>query len=549
MCALQKPFLKWSCIVLGATILMSACATKQQVQPTMLEPEIPVFRYEQYVHNEGLRGKFAFDAQDVIIVTPDRKRTDTTFQWTGAILGRLIGKQENAEIVRLDKDIIWQVNKKKKRYYEYPIKQAVSEAGGKQETYESQPEVMPENIKVEYDDVYVEDCIKCTSNSGIKRPGLKKPVNGYDSEQVILSLNTTCENLETGQKRSTTYTLETWLAPDAKLGSEIDAFNQAYAKKLGLDITLLQAAGADLVKAFPQVKDLALMMADMKGYPVLNTLTIEDDEYLKRVEEERKKEAEKEAQKEAPKSPADMLTGFLGKKLNERMDAKKREEDEKWGNVIWRVSWGGKNFSKMHLTASDFNAPDGFKKVENKLALEDKHEKAEASSTASAGNAPSRTSETAYNSETDNKPLRITRYNRTACLSTLGEADIVTAIYPGSRISRGKPYDYEDHNTKWYYKDRYDYMLQYTTSEPMEKVVAFYGNKFKTQCRTEMRKVGDIEYKEYVCSQANGTGKTRTFRMDERPLEISRMAEEENATGRIRSEGQKVFAFELGTGK
>lgn len=493
-------------VLLTAAVLIAGCAQKQVV----LEPEIPVFRYEQYVHNEGFRGKFASESHDVITVTPDRKKNDSTFKWTGAIMSKITSDKHNIEIVRLDKDLIWQINMNKKRYLEFPIKKMAMQVGVAQ----SDPTA---------ETVYVEDCVKCTVKSGIKRTGTKKIVNGYEAEQVILTWSSTCAGKEKGEPAgTTTYTLEIWFAAGVPLGGDLEAFNLAYAKKVGMDIQMLQVVGDQLLKTFPSLKDLALMMKDLKGYPILNILSVENDQYLKQVQEERKHRAEQET-KQSPSSPTDMVTGFLGKKMKERQEAKEKEEDEKWGNVIWRVSWESRNFQKLQLTASEFNLEDGLKKVEQKEYM--------------AGEQGQAVVET--------KPAR---FVKTACLSNLTEAQIGAPIYPGAKPARDRPYDEGHHNTNWHYSGKDDYRVQYATADSMDKVVSFYEGKWKTKCQVADRKDGGLDYKEAVCTQPAGPGLVRTFKMNEQPLEISTDITVA-VTEASEQAKQKMLGFELSVGK
>lgn len=497
---------KTAAVFFSVTVIIAGCAQKQVI----LEPEIPVFRYEQYVHNEGFRGKFASESHDVITVTPDRKKTDSTFKWTGAILGKITSEQHKIETVRLDRDLIWRIDMNKKRYLEFPIKKMAMQVG----VVQSDPTV---------ETVYVEDCVKCTVKSGIKRTGTKKIVNGYDAEQIILTWSSTCAGKEKGEPAGTTsFTLEIWMAPGVPTGAYLEAFNLAYAKKVGMDIQMLQVVGDQLLKTFPSLKDLALMMKDLKGYPVLSTLSVENDQYLKQAQEDRKRRAEQET-KQSPTSPTDMVTGFFGKKMKEHQEAKEKEEDEKWGNVIWRVSWESRNFQKLQLTASEFNLEDGLKKVEQKEYM-----------TGEQGQAV-----------VEVKPAR---FVKTACLSNLTEAQLGAPIYPGAQAARSRPYNEGNHNTKWYYAGKDDYRVQYATADPMDKVVSFYEGKFKTKCQTADRKDGGLDYKEAVCTQPAGPDLVRTFKMTEQPIEIST----DVTVGTMEASEQtrqKILGFELSVGK
>jgi hypothetical protein len=469
-------------------------------------PEIPVFRYEQYVHNEGFRGKFAFESHDVITLTPDRKKTDSTFKFTGAVLGKLTGEQRNAEIVRLDKDLIWQININKKRYLEYPIKKAAFQAG-----------VVLDDPSGET--VYVEEC--CTVKTGIKRTGVKKVVNGYDAEEVVLTMSSTCQE-EAGQPpNKVTFTLDVWIAPKVQVG-DLEVFDKAYARKVGMDIEMFQAMGEQFMKMYPGIKDLALMMNDLKGYPILSTLTVEDANYLKKQQEERmKKESEKGAAKPGG-SPTELVTGFFSKKLTEREENKQKEEDLKWGNVIWRVSWESRNFQKMQITADEFELADGLKKVEQKEYLEGEQGKA----------------------VVEAKPAH---FVKTACLSALTKAQLGIPVYPGAKVAHTRPYNESDHNTRWYYTSKNNYRVRFSTTDSMEKVTAFYEKEFKVKCTVATQQEGGDSFKEAVCTQPAGPGLVRTFKMSEKPLELQ--MDVGTMPDLSEKSPQKFSGFELSVGK
>jgi hypothetical protein len=496
-------YLLWGAMVCFLTLTGLACGTPQALRKEDAGPKMPAFQYEQYVHNEGFRGRFASESRDVIKVTPDRKATDSSFKFTGAIMGRLTREQRNLEIVRLDKDLIWQVNVNKSRYLELPIQKMALQVG-----------IVKDDPGAET--AYVEEC--CTVKTDIKRTGSKKMVNGYESEQVILTWTSTCPDEETGEPGKTTMTLEIWMAPGVKLGSELDSFNEAYARKLGFDMQMMNAVGDQFRQAFPGLKDLALMMKDLKGYPILSTLSVEDERYLK------KQQVAKKEEQSTPSgsSPSAILSGFLDKKLKEREEAKQKEEAAKWGNVIWRVSWESRNFQKVQASPAEFELLEGLKKVEQKEYLEGEQGKA----------------------VVEPKPAH---FVRTACMSTLKTDQLGIPIYPGAKVARSRPYSEIDHNTRWFYKSKTDYRVQYSTADPMEKVVAFYEDTFKTKCTTTTVKDGGTDYKESVCTQPAGQGLVRGFRMNEKPLEM-----QVDIMGGIQSgEGQpqKRLGFELSVGK
>ena len=502
MLVIPRHSVRFFCLV--CLVLLAAGCTPPKMREQA--PAIPVFHYEQYVHNEGFRGKFAFESHDVILVTPDRKKTDSTFKFTGAVLGKLTGEQRNATIVRLDKDLIWQININKKRYLEYPIKRAAFQAG-----------VVLNDPSGET--VYVEEC--CAVKTGIKRTGVKKVVNGYDAEEVVLTMSSTCQE-EAGQPpNKVTFTLDVWIAPAVQLG-DLKVFEQAYAKKVGMDTAMFQAMGEQFMKTYPGIRDLALMMNDLKGYPILSTLSVEDENYLKKQQEERaKKEGEKGSTKTGS-SPSELVSGFFSKKMTEHEQEKQKEEDLKWGNVIWRVSWESRNFQNTQITADEFELPEGLTKVEQKEYLEGEQGKA----------------------VVEAKPAH---FVKTACLAGLTKAQLGIPVYSGAKVAHARPYSEADHNTRWYYTNKNNYRVQFATTDSMEKVKAFYEKEFKATCKVATQQEGGNSFKEVVCTKSAGPGLVRTFKMSEKPLEVQ--MDIGTMPDSSEKSPQKLSGFELSVGK
>jgi hypothetical protein len=216
------------------------------------------------------------------------------------------------------------------------------------------------------------------------------------------------------------------------------------------------------------------------------------------------------------------VSGFFSKKMSEHEEQKQQEEDLKWGNVIWRVSWESRNFQKMQITADEFELPEGLKKVEQKENLEGEQGKA----------------------IVETKPAH---FVKTQCLATLTKAQLGTSIYPGAKPARQRPYSEGDRNTQWYYTSKSNYHVQFSTPDSLEKVKTFYEKEFKTKCSMTTQQEGGNSYKEAVCAHSAGPGLVQTFKMNEKPLELG--IDIGAVTEPSESQSQKLLGFELSVGK
>ena len=456
-----------------ATTLLAGCLASNptQVASDPAEPQLGSFRYEQIVRNEGLRGDFAFEIQEKLTVAPDRQRVDSTFKFTGYILGRLVDARDTLTLTRLDKDLIWEVNPKEKRYLEIPITKVALWNG-------QVPQDDPKGEKV-----FVEDC--CKVNTSVKRTGTRKLINGFDAEQVILTVSSQC-NEQLGQPNTTTMRMEVWVAAAAALGPEVAAFHDAWARKSGFDADAARAMGEQMFTLFPQAKDLFALLKGLKGMPVYWVLTVEDAGWLKRKEQE-SKTAAREGSGGAPRSLTDLAMGLGTKLFKERQEAKEKENDLKWGNVIFRVTWETRNFERVPVGVSRYDLPPQVQKVESREQV--------------AGGEAGKT-------QIENKPAR---YVPTACFSTLDQARLGVPLPPKAVVARSRPFDHDDHNTRYYYNNRTDFRVPYASPETAQQIAAFYEKALKVKCVVGSND-GD---KEWLCRKGG-----QTVRITDRPVEM-----------------------------
>jgi hypothetical protein len=106
----------------------------------------------------------------------------------------------------------------------------------------------------------------------------KMAIAGHDTQRTSATLTETCTNKDTGDVCDTVIALDVWLTQDNLAGAgDRRAFDQAYAKKLGLD----DAQGAmreEFAKYLgpyqSQIKQLTDKSKDLKGHPMKTSLRV-----------------------------------------------------------------------------------------------------------------------------------------------------------------------------------------------------------------------------------------------------------------------------------
>lgn len=146
----------------------------------------------------------------------------------------------------------------------------------------------------------------------VKRTGQKRTINGFDAEQLIVTVTARKKGQTLEEGGGTVLTQDMWLAPGVKGHEEVAAFQRRYFEKL---YGPQQAALADLAVVAATVpgmgKGLEKLQGEagkVQGYPVLTNLTVES---VKAAAELAK------AKEEEPATPTSLggLFGSVAKKV------------------------------------------------------------------------------------------------------------------------------------------------------------------------------------------------------------------------------------------
>ena len=103
---------------ISLVLIQAGCAAKPAIDDS---PLVRAAVVTTDIRNNGFKGQFANDAVQVVSTVTDSQRIDQNMVFTGSILSRVGGKRDNSEIVRLDSELEWFLDNRKKRYYECPL--------------------------------------------------------------------------------------------------------------------------------------------------------------------------------------------------------------------------------------------------------------------------------------------------------------------------------------------------------------------------------------------------------------------------------------------
>ncbi len=211
-------------------------------------------------------------------VSADKQRRDTEMHCEG-MMSLFCGNAQSGEIVRLDKDVTWSLQPKKKEYRETHFPTAAERA-------QMQAELQANLEKIKQCPATQHgssgpDTSKCQMSPpkfDSRQTDQHATLLGHDARLSQLTLTQSCHNPETNDTCDFVMTMDAWLTQDEVAGSEDRrAFGQAYAKKLGLDdpnSQSMQQMRQFLAPYSESLKQLAGKASDFKGYPLKTAFRI-----------------------------------------------------------------------------------------------------------------------------------------------------------------------------------------------------------------------------------------------------------------------------------
>ena len=108
--------------------------------------------------------------------------------------------------------------------------------------------------------------------SDVIRSGEKASIAGYQAERVTVTATQSCKDKKTGQVCDFGLVFDQWVAPDFKASAEAQAYQLAFAEKMGMGTAGSRDFAERAESMFGRYKgswsEVATKMRDVKGYPV-----------------------------------------------------------------------------------------------------------------------------------------------------------------------------------------------------------------------------------------------------------------------------------------
>lgn len=162
----------------------------------------------------------------------------------------------------------------------------------------------------------------------VKNTGQKKAVNGFDSEQSIMTITVREKDKTLEQSGGLVLTSDIWLTPSIPALNEVAEFDIRYAQKL-YGPMIAGASPQDMATAMamyplikPAVEKMAAEAGKLKGTPVLTVTTFDAVKSAEQVAAEQQQASSGSASSDSSTPPTSVsgIIGGLGRRIGRRND-------------------------------------------------------------------------------------------------------------------------------------------------------------------------------------------------------------------------------------
>jgi hypothetical protein len=348
-----------SCCVAG--VLVSAAA---QADVTMQE--------QMNLSGAGMMKMANMSGTTTTVISGDRARTESNMQFESGLMRTFArgAGGPHVEIVRLDQDKIYSLDPKKKTYTETTFADMRAKM---QQAMEAMQKGQASQAQAT-SGVDEEQCEWSEPKSEVKRTGEKALIAGFQAEHVTVSASQSCTDKKTGQVCDFGLALDQWVAPDFQASSEAQAYQRAYAEKLGLGSASSRDFAERAQASFGRYKGLwselgkRLASLDVKGYPVKSGFSLGVGG--PQCQSAQQQQAQGNAQQQQPGGIGGALGGALGgmfgkKKKDEAAQQQAAPPPTMAGGLMPLMSMGNElvSISRDAVTPATFEVPADYKKT------------------------------------------------------------------------------------------------------------------------------------------------------------------------------------------
>ena len=228
------------------------------------------------VEGSGMMSLANMSGSTTTAISANSARIDNNLQMESRLVRMFARDAGNlSEVVRLDDDVVLEIENGKKRYRESSV--SARRAQLEQAQQQLRQAQTQQSAGAGLDD---SQCEWSEPKSQVTKTGNKASFAGVSAQQTTVVVKQSCKLRTNGAVCDVAIASDLWLAADFPGASEAQKFRRAYAEKLGLATgsgTFGQQAQS-LLGRYPDAwKRLAEELGKVKGQPVKNVFSLEMD--------------------------------------------------------------------------------------------------------------------------------------------------------------------------------------------------------------------------------------------------------------------------------
>lgn len=232
-------------------------------------PVLADISFSQTITVEGSGGMSMFSSQGKVIthIAGDKSRSESQMEMKSRLARMAAGSGNTGSIIRLDKELAWNLLPDKKQYSELSFAEARAQMAKATEAMEqSGGSALP---------VSEEGCEWSESELEVEKDGDKEKIAGIKTRKHTIRLRQSCTDPKSGKSCDMTWVMESWLAKKVPAEKEVRRFQQQYAEAMGLGDAARQVQGpgqAMLAMFGDNWGEVAEELEDIKGYPLRSVM-------------------------------------------------------------------------------------------------------------------------------------------------------------------------------------------------------------------------------------------------------------------------------------
>jgi hypothetical protein len=309
--------------------------------------------YEEEMTSNGLSGMMAFKSTSTTYLTETAKNQTTDIEFTGSFMKHVAPKSKSASIVRLDKEMFWDLNIGKKEYTEMTFaefKKMIQEGMNMEPMPQTQGQEGDEANEAEYE--WEKPVVKVIKGEKTQN------VNGFKCQDYSIQVTTVGKHKKTGVKDTILVVNDLWNSVVmASAMEKMKNFHQNLAQKLGFDQPS-KGMGAIFSSYKDYLEKIAAEAAKLEGYPVKSTMRMTMTSHAQKSLE-KKDEKEEKSDVDLSNPVGGLLGGFAKKMAKKQMD----KTSTGGAKEVFQFSNELKSIKVGDVAADKFEIPSGFKKV------------------------------------------------------------------------------------------------------------------------------------------------------------------------------------------